>query len=72
MRCRVNFKVVADHALVTSDAVYLESAQPLSGKALQAAAVQAIAQEYDLGIVDLTSISVEETVEAAISRRYRE
>jgi len=62
----VNFNVVADHALVTSDAVYLESAHWLSGKALQDAAVQAIAQEYDLGIVDLASISIEEAVEAAI------
>jgi hypothetical protein len=61
MLYRVNFNVVAGASrfVVTNDLVYLETIGPLYGPALRKAAVEAIAQEYDLHFVDLDSITIE-------------
>jgi hypothetical protein len=64
MLYRVNFEVVTDarRLPVTNDLVYLETAGPLAGEALRNVAVAAVAREYDLGIVDLDSVTIEAAV----------
>jgi hypothetical protein len=64
MLYRVNFHAVsgAKRLVVTNDLVYLETGGPLAGEPLRNAAVAAIAREYDLAIVDLDSITIEEVV----------